>query len=149
MYLKNHGIPSADVQRAFEIVLCSSDGFLIVSLTNFSMKLPLKLRMHILEISTVLTSATLAKIQKGCPSSSNILINRLDVMYQVRGDFKETFNMGKFMDPTYQQNLPPILAPHWPEIQQFQKHCHAVTMKVLTLFALALNVIFLSALVDN
>ena len=66
--------------------------------------------------------------------------DRLDIPNQVRGDFKETFNMGKFTDPTYQQNLPPILTSHWPEIQEFQKECHTVTLKVLTLFALALNV---------
>ena len=65
---------------------------------------------------------------------------RLDVAKQIRGDFKETFNMGKFADDEYQQNLPPVLTTHWPEIQQFQKQCHTVTLKVLTLFALALNV---------
>lgn len=66
--------------------------------------------------------------------------NRLDVANQVRGDFKETFNMSKFTDPTYQQTLPPILTSHWSEIQEFQKECYTVTLKVLTLFALALNV---------
>jgi len=65
---------------------------------------------------------------------------RLDVANQARGDFKETFNMGKFTDSSYQQKLPPILTSHWPEIQEFQKECHTVTLKVLTLFALALNV---------
>jgi hypothetical protein len=50
--------------------------------------------------------------------------------------------MGKFADKEYQQDLlPPILKSHWTEIQQFQQECHAVTMKVLTLFGLALNVL--------
>jgi isopenicillin N synthase-like dioxygenase len=71
---------------------------------------------------------------------------RLDVPYQVQGDFKETFNMGKFADAEYQQKLPPILASHWNEIQSFQKECYTVTLKVLTLFALALDV---SSLLQN
>ena len=66
--------------------------------------------------------------------------DRLDIGSQVRGDFKETFNMGKFMDPTYEQKIPPILMSHWNEIVQFQKQCHALTLKVLLLFALALDV---------
>ena len=70
----------------------------------------------------------------------NAIDCRLDVANQKRGDFKETFNMGKFTDKEYQQKLPPILTSHWSEIQQFQQECHTVTMKVLTLFGLALNV---------
>jgi isopenicillin N synthase-like dioxygenase len=68
--------------------------------------------------------------------------DRLDIANQKRGDFKETFNMGKFADLEYQQKLPPILTSHWSEIQHFQKECHTVTLKVLTLFALALNVLY-------
>jgi isopenicillin N synthase-like dioxygenase len=50
--------------------------------------------------------------------------------------------MGKFADPTYPQPLlPPILKTHWDEIKAFQKECHTVTLRVLTLFALALDVI--------
>jgi hypothetical protein len=48
--------------------------------------------------------------------------------------------MGKFADPEYQQNLPPILLKHWTEIKGFQQQCYVVTLKVLTLFGLALNV---------
>jgi isopenicillin N synthase-like dioxygenase len=59
---------------------------------------------------------------------------------QTQGDFKETFNMAKFADPTWEQKLPPILMKRWPEIVEFQKQCYAVESKVLTLFALALNV---------
>ena len=91
----------------------------------------------------VLILATPARTRKGDADRLSIFIyvRRLDVAYQQQGDFKETFNMGKFADPTYKQNLPPIIASHWTEIQVFQKECHAVTLKVLTLFALALNVI--------
>lgn len=55
--------------------------------------------------------------------------------------------MGKFAEPNYPQKLPPILTQRWPEIQAFQKQCHTVTLKVLTLFALALNVSYSSVIV--
>jgi hypothetical protein len=48
--------------------------------------------------------------------------------------------MCKFADPTWEQKLPPVLMKRWPEIVEFQKQCYAVESKVLTLFALALNV---------
>jgi len=52
--------------------------------------------------------------------------------------------MGKFNDPSWQQKLPPILMKRWPEIVEFQKECYVLTLKVLTLFAVALNVHYLS-----
>jgi hypothetical protein len=48
--------------------------------------------------------------------------------------------MGKFADEGYQQRLPPLLLSCWSEIKAFQRECHGLTLKVLTLFALALNV---------
>jgi hypothetical protein len=106
---------------------------------NSLQKLPLKLKMPSHETLTAPTLATLAKTPRGmnlpCPVD-----DRLDLVNQARGDFKETFNMSKFGDTDYQQKLPPILMQHWPEIVGFQKQCHTVTLKVLTLFALALNV---------
>jgi isopenicillin N synthase-like dioxygenase len=139
MYLKNHGIPSTAVDRAFEIVH-SSEGLTNYSLMSFSQKLRLKSKMPSHGISTAQTLATRVRIQKGT-SSTFPADDRLDVVNQARGDFKETFNMGKFADAEYSQKLPPILMQRWPEIQGFQKQCHFVTLKVLTLFALALNVL--------
>lgn len=83
---------------------------------------------------------TPAKTPRSIPAPRSGLIYRLDIANQARGDFKETFNMGKFADPEYKQTLPPILMNHWTEIKTFQQQCHSVTMKVLTLFGLALNV---------
>jgi isopenicillin N synthase-like dioxygenase len=89
-----------------------------------------------------LTLAILEKTLRGrSPQARRRFTYRLDIVNQKRGDFKETFNMGKFADPTYEQKLPPILASHWHEIQAFQKECHVVTLHVLTLFALALDVL--------
>ena len=76
------------------------------------------------------------KYWKVIPHVYGDLHRRLDVVNQARGDFKETFNMGKFADPEYQQNLPPILLKHWTEIKGFQQQCHTVTLKVLSLFGL-------------
>ena len=107
------------------------------------MRLHLKLRMNFLGISMAQILATLGKTPKGIAHSRSFLMKRLDIANQARGDFKETFNMGKFIDPDYKQKLPPILLLHWNEIQTFQKECHTVTLRVLTLFALALNVLSL------
>jgi isopenicillin N synthase-like dioxygenase len=96
--------------------------------------------MLIHEISMAPILVTLERTRRGTFWSVLHVDDRLDIPYQTRGDFKETFNMGRFADPEYQQNLPPIITSHWDEIQQFQKQCQAVTLKVLTLFALALNV---------
>lgn len=91
------------------------------------------------EISTTPTLDTPARVLRGT-QWKHCVDHRLDLANQKRGDFKETFNMGKFTDKEYQQKLPPILTSHWTEIQQFQEECHSVTLKVLTLFGLALNV---------
>lgn len=87
------------------------------------------------------TSVIPEKIQRSIYPSQVTAHCRLDIANQKRGDFKETFNMGKFADATYQQNLPPIITSYWPEIQAFQKRCHNLSLRVLTLFALALNVL--------
>lgn len=141
MYLKNTGIPPSAVDRAFEIVTLfdtESD----CSPVSSSIKHPWKSKMLSPEILVIPTSDTLATITRRGIIMTFFFNDRLDVANQKRGDFKETFNMGKFADPEYKQNLPPILMSHWPEIQDFQNKCHSVTLKVLTLFALALNVTF-------
>jgi len=116
MYLKNHGIPTSSVDRAFQI----SEEFFNTT--------PLEVK------NTFPRDIDGTNIGYTGENSE-----RLDVAKQYQGDFKETFNMSKFADETYQQRLPPVLSSHWEEIQQFQKQCHIVTLKVLTLFALALD----------
>ena len=65
---------------------------------------------------------------------------RLDVAKQVRGDLKETYNMGKFADADYKHNEPDTITKRREEFLAFQKECYQVELKVLVLFALALEV---------
>jgi isopenicillin N synthase-like dioxygenase len=53
-------------------------------------------------------------------------------------------NIGPFVDGKAQQPLPPAFATHEPELDQFQKYCHGMMMKILTLFAIGLKVNTLS-----
>ena len=64
----------------------------------------------------------------------------MDVAKQVRGDLKETYNMGKFADPDYKHNEPETITKRREEFIAFQKECYQVELKVLALFALALDV---------
>jgi len=73
-----------------------------------------------------------------CPHSQTD--NRLDVAKQLRGDLKETYNMGKFADPDYKHNEPDTITKRREELLAFQKECYQVELKVLVLFALALDV---------
>lgn len=57
--------------------------------------------------------------------------------------------MGRFSATECPKNMPPILKAHWPEIVEFQKLCHQLTLKVLTLFALALDVLFFLEVTKN
>jgi isopenicillin N synthase-like dioxygenase len=72
--------------------------------------------------------------------SSWLANRRLDVAKQQRGDLKETFNMARFVDPNWKQNVPEIIIKYWDEIVSFQKECYNVELKVLVLFALSLDV---------
>jgi hypothetical protein len=65
---------------------------------------------------------------------------RLDVAKQVRGDLKETYNMGKFADADYKHNEPDTITKRREELLAFQIECYQVEQKVLVLFALALEV---------
>jgi isopenicillin N synthase-like dioxygenase len=49
-------------------------------------------------------------------------------------------NIGPFVNGKAQQPLPPAFAAHEPELDQFQKYCHGMMLKILTLFAIGLKV---------
>jgi isopenicillin N synthase-like dioxygenase len=72
----------------------------------------------------------------------------LDVAKQVRGDLKETYNMGKFADLDYKHNEPETITKRREELLAFQKECYQVELRVLVLFALALDVLSSSNDVD-
>ncbi|QSZ36908.1 hypothetical protein DSL72_008998 [Monilinia vaccinii-corymbosi] len=56
------------------------------------------------------------------------------------GDFKEAFNLGDFVDGRADQPLPPALSPHEKELNEFQLYCHKLCLKLLTLFAIGLEI---------
>ncbi|KAH8683829.1 oxidoreductase [Ilyonectria robusta] len=64
----------------------------------------------------------------------------LDPKLQVRGDFKEVFNLGEFVEGKAQQPLPKSLASHEQEIGQFGRLCHALCVKLLRLLAIGLKI---------
>lgn len=63
----------------------------------------------------------------------------LDPSSQKVGDFKEAFNFGEFSHGKAQQPFPPSLIPHEAEISDFFDACHALCLKILTLFGLGLD----------
>ncbi|TGO31924.1 hypothetical protein BHYA_0380g00040 [Botrytis hyacinthi] len=71
---------------------------------------------------------------------SGMHTEKLDEKNQRVGDFKEAFNLGDFVDGKADQPLPPSLSPHEPELNQFQLYCHKLCLKLLTLFAIGLEI---------
>jgi len=53
-------------------------------------------------------------------------------------------NLGEFVQGKAQQPLPPAFVDKEADLDEFQKYCHAMMMKILTLFAIGLQVLSLS-----
>ncbi|SLM38309.1 Oxoglutarate/iron-dependent dioxygenase [Lasallia pustulata] len=64
----------------------------------------------------------------------------LDPKHQKRGDFKEAFNFGEFIDGRAQQPMPKALALNEADLSRFADLCHALCIKLLKLFALGLDI---------
>ncbi|KAJ5568497.1 hypothetical protein N7450_010983 [Penicillium hetheringtonii] len=64
----------------------------------------------------------------------------LDPEHQRTGDFKEAMNFGDFKDGKAQQPIPPVLAPHESEINDFAALCNKTCNRILNLLALGLEV---------
>ncbi|PBP27892.1 hypothetical protein BUE80_DR001086 [Diplocarpon rosae] len=64
----------------------------------------------------------------------------LDPKSQKIGDFKEAMNLGEFIEGKAQQPLPVAFADHEQELDKFQKHCHSLMLRILTLFAIGLEI---------
>ncbi|KAL0639567.1 hypothetical protein Q9L58_001393 [Maublancomyces gigas] len=64
----------------------------------------------------------------------------LDPKNQRQPDFKEAFNLGEFKDGKAQQPLPASFADNETELNEFQDLCHDLCLKLLRLFAIALNI---------
>ncbi|KAF5877232.1 putative 2og-fe oxygenase protein [Botrytis fragariae] len=71
---------------------------------------------------------------------SGMHTEKLDEKNQRVGDFKEAFNLGDFVNGKAEQPLPPSLSPHESELNEFQLYCHKLCLKLLTLFAIGLEI---------
>ncbi|KAI9640215.1 hypothetical protein NHQ30_011453 [Ciborinia camelliae] len=80
------------------------------------------------------------KITENNRGWSGMHTESLDGKNQRVGDFKEAFNLGDFVDGKAQQPLPPSLSPHEAELNEFQLYCHKLCLKLLTLFAIGLEI---------
>ncbi|ESZ94874.1 hypothetical protein SBOR_4750 [Sclerotinia borealis F-4128] len=80
------------------------------------------------------------KITENNRGWSGMHTESLDGKNQRVGDFKEAFNLGDFVDGKAEQPLPPSLSPHETELNEFQLYCHKLCLKLLTLFAIGLEI---------
>ncbi|KAH6680833.1 oxidoreductase-like protein [Halenospora varia] len=84
--------------------------------------------------------------KKGCIITENnrgwsgMHSETLDPKSQRIGDFKEAMNFGEFVDGKAQQPLPPSLVHHESELDKFHTYCHDMMLKILTLFAIGLQI---------
>src|SRR6202000_254007 len=65
----------------------------------------------------------------------------LDPKVQRKGDFKEAFNIGAFLNGKPQQPLPKFLESHINELAEFESICKQVCDRVLDLLGLRLEVV--------
>ncbi|EXJ84488.1 hypothetical protein A1O3_05156 [Capronia epimyces CBS 606.96] len=64
----------------------------------------------------------------------------LDPKTQRKGDFKEAFNMGEFLNGEPRQPMPQALEPHIKELADFERTCKKVSDRILDLLGLGLEV---------
>src|SRR5271155_1139243 len=63
----------------------------------------------------------------------------LDPSHQKRGDFKEAFNMGEFVNGKHQQPMPPALSSHVKELADFEAKCKSLCRQIFRLIATGLQ----------
>jgi isopenicillin N synthase-like dioxygenase len=64
----------------------------------------------------------------------------LDPKHQKRGDWKEAFNVGEFIDNKPNQPLPSVLSTAEPQLFDFESRCRSTCARILDLLALGLEV---------
>ncbi|KAF2138868.1 uncharacterized protein K452DRAFT_300923 [Aplosporella prunicola CBS 121167] len=64
----------------------------------------------------------------------------LDPKTQKRGDFKEAFNVGEYVDGRAAQPLPKPFAPHEAQLGRFADQCHGLCNKILRVFGMAFEI---------
>ncbi|KAI8067901.1 hypothetical protein BC940DRAFT_300743 [Gongronella butleri] len=113
-YMVNHGLPQADIDRAFAL---SKDFF----------DQPLEAKKEYL-------------IKQNNHGYSALFSERLDPEHQRQGDHKEGFNFRNFVNGKEFEPLPPLFAEQKEFIESFSRECHATAMRVLEAFAVALEI---------
>ncbi|KAI4284861.1 MAG: hypothetical protein L6R38_001126 [Xanthoria sp. 2 TBL-2021] len=118
-------------------------GFAFIKGSNTGFSAPLIDRLFEL-------SGTLFKLpseeKESCAISSNnkgwsrLHSETLDPKNQKKGDLKEAFNFGEFVNGKAQQPIPPSLAHKEAEIGDFADRCSGLCMQLLRLFALGLKI---------
>jgi hypothetical protein len=85
-------------------------------------------------ILTLSTRWEISKSTPPCPASQCHDVKKSN------SPLSRAMNFGDFVDGKAQQPLPPSLAPHESELDEFQQYCHKLCLKILTLFAIGLEV---------
>ncbi|RDL39798.1 Clavaminate synthase-like protein [Venustampulla echinocandica] len=80
------------------------------------------------------------KITENNRGWSGMHTETLDAKNQRVGDFKEAMNFGEFVEGKAQQPLPPCFRANESNLNQFQKYCHTMMLKLLKLFAIGLKI---------
>ncbi|CDS07993.1 hypothetical protein LRAMOSA01942 [Lichtheimia ramosa] len=79
-------------------------------------------------------------IQEDNHGYSELYSETLDPEHQRQGDHKEGFNFRNFVDGKAFRELPEVFAKDQQFVEGFSRACHAVAMRVLEAFAIALEI---------
>ncbi|KAM3088258.1 hypothetical protein ACMFMG_002313 [Clarireedia jacksonii] len=135
-------LPEAEVAKQL-VDAAATYGF--VYIRNLGKDIPVEAIDRTFDLSKKFFSSSIEEKQ-GCKITENnrgysgMHTEHLDGKNQRVGDFKEAMNFGDFVDGKAQQPLPPSLAPHESELDEFQQYCHKLCLKILTLFAIGLEI---------
>ncbi|KAI9476226.1 MAG: hypothetical protein EXX96DRAFT_576291 [Benjaminiella poitrasii] len=113
-YMKNHGLPQDDIDHAFEL----SKGFF---------DLPKEEKRKYL-------------IKQNNHGYSELYSETLDPKHQKQGDHKEGFNFRSFVNGKPYAPLPQVFDKQTEFLAKFSKSCHEVALRILEIFAIALEI---------
>ncbi|CZR65177.1 related to gibberellin 20-oxidase [Phialocephala subalpina] len=134
--------PEHDVAKEL-VDAAATYGFIYIK--NLGKDIPIEAIDSIFDLSKRFFSSPIEEKQP-CKISENnrgwvgMHAETLDTKNQKKGDFKEAMNLGEFINGYAQQPLPPVFAPREAELDRFQKYCQSLMLKILTLFAIGLEV---------
>ncbi|CEJ80871.1 hypothetical protein VHEMI01030 [[Torrubiella] hemipterigena] len=118
-------------------------GFIYIR--NLGKDIPVGQINRTFEISAKLFGASIEEkttctIQANNRGWSGMHSETLDPSNQKRGDFKEAFNFGEFINGKADQPLPPTIQPDEDDLYTFRESCQALCMKLLGLLGQGLQI---------